>query len=166
MAKRVISIRLNSSSIASAISEMKAYKRWVAEKTQELAKRLADIGCAEAKVRFSGAEYSGQNDAEVSVEAIDNGFRIVAQGRSVFFIEFGAGVYYNGSEPYPEPRPDGVVGIGEYGQGKGKQKAWGFYDDSGALVITHGTPAAMPMLHASRTMRQEIERIAREVFST
>lgn len=166
MARRVITVKLNTRSIKSAISELREYKTWVEQKTLELTRRLAELGAGEAQVRFMGAKYSGANDATVSVEPIDGGYKIVATGGSVFFIEFGAGVYYNGTEPYPEPRPPGVVGIGEYGKGFGKRKAWGFYDDSGNLVITHGTPAAMPMLHASRVMRQEIERIAKEVFST
>lgn len=166
MAKRVIRMKLNMKSIQAAIDELSEYKARVKRKIEELTSRLAEVGAAEAKVRFASAQYEGDNDAGVSVEPIANGYKIVAAGTSVFFIEFGAGVYYNGTEPYPEPRPAGVVGIGEYGQGKGKRMAWGFYDGSGELVITHGTPAAMPMLHASRAMRQEVERIAREVFST
>lgn len=161
----VIDIDLNTKSIDAAIRKVEKYKRWVDSKTQELVKRLAEVGLEEARVRFSGAEYSGENDAEVTVEPIADGFKIVATGQAVFFIEFGAGVYYNGTEPYPEPRPKGISNIGEYGDGKGKRKAWGFYDESGELVITHGTPAAMPMLHASRTMQQEVERIAKEVFA-
>lgn len=161
----VIDIDLNTKSIDAAIRKVEKYKRWVDSKTQELIKRLAEVGLEEARVRFSGAEYSGENDAEVTVEPIADGFKIVATGQAVFFIEFGAGVYYNGTEPYPEPRPKGISNIGEYGDGKGKRKAWGFYDESGELVITHGTPAAMPMLHASRTMQQEVERIAKEVFA-
>lgn len=161
----VIDIDLNTKSIDAAICKVEKYKRWVDSKTQELVKRLAEVGLEEARVRFSGAEYSGENDAEVTVEPIADGFKIVATGQAVFFIEFGAGVYYNGTEPYPEPRPKGISNIGEYGDGKGKRKAWGFYDESGELVITHGTPAAMPMLHASRTMQQEVERIAKEVFA-
>lgn len=162
---KTLTIRLNSKSISSAIKEVRAYKAWVERKTRELAKRLAELGAEEAKVRFAGAQYDGTNDVSVSVKSTDRGFKIVAAGGAVFFIEFGAGVYYNGSEPYPEPRPAGIVGIGEYGQGKGKRKAWGFYDDRGELVITHGTPAAMPMLHAGRVMRQQVEKIAREVFA-
>ena len=161
----VIDIDLNTKSIDAAIRKVEKYKRWVDRKTQELVKRLAEVGLEEARVRFSGAEYSGENDVEVTVEPIADGFKIVATGQAVFFIEFGAGVYYNGTEPYPEPRPKGISNIGEYGDGKGKRKAWGFYDESGELVITHGTPAAMPMLHASRTMQQEVERIAKEVFA-
>lgn len=165
MAKKVITVQLNSKSISAAIKEVRAYKAWAERKTRELAKRLVELGAQEAKVRFSGAQYDGGNDATVSVESIPGGYKIVASGGSVFFIEFGAGVYYNGSEPYPEPRPAGVVGIGEYGKGYGKRKAWGFYDERGELVVTHGTPAAMPMLHAGRTMRQNIEKIAEEVFA-
>ena len=161
----VIDIDLNTKSIDAEIRKVEKYKRWVDRKTQELVKRLAEVGLEEARVRFSSAEYSGENDVEVTVEPIADGFKIVATGQAVFFIEFGAGVYYNGTEPYPEPRPKGISNIGEYGDGKGKRKAWGFYDESGELVITHGTPAAMPMLHASRTMQQEVERIAKEVFA-
>lgn len=165
MAKKVITVRLNSSSISAAIKEVQAYKAWVVRKTQELTAKLAELGAGEAQVRFAGAQYDGDNDVSVSVEATDKGYKIVAAGGAVFFIEFGAGVYYNGSEPYPEPRPAGIVGIGEYGKGLGKRKAWGFYDDRGDLVVTHGNPAAMPMLHASRTMRQNVAKIAKEVFS-
>ncbi|OUN08348.1 hypothetical protein B5G43_02920 [Flavonifractor sp. An92] len=165
MAKRVLTVQLNSKSISSALKEVRAYKAWVDRKTKELARKLARIGAAETRVRFAGAQYDGVKDASVSVERIQDGYKIVASGGSVFFLEFGAGVYYNGAEPYPEPRPAGVVGIGQYGKGKGKQKAWGFYDDRGELVVTHGTPAAMPMLHAGREMRQQIEQVAREVFA-
>lgn len=165
MAKNTITISLGSKSISKAIKEVKAYKKWIGSKANELTRRLAEIGASEAKVRFGGAQYDGVNDSTVKVEPTTDGYRIVASGGSVFFIEFGAGVYYNGSEPYPEPRPTGVSKIGEYGKGYGKRKAWGFYDESGELVITHGNPAAMPMYHASRTIQQEVERIAREVFA-
>ena len=37
----------------------------------------------------------------VDVEPIDGGYAIVAKGQAVAFIEFGAGVYHNPSEPYP-----------------------------------------------------------------
>ena len=165
MAKRVVSVKLGSGSIGDAITKLREYKTWSQRKATELARRLAELGEGEAKVRFAGAEYDGEKDVSIKVKQIPGGYSIQANGSAVFFIEFGAGVYYNGSEPYPEPRPSGIVGIGEYGQGKGKQKAWGFYDSSGELVITHGTPAAMPMLRANSLMRQNIERIAKEVFS-
>ena len=64
------------------------------------------------------------------------------------------------------PRPDGIVGIGEYGQGKGKQKSWGYYDDTGELVVTHGNPATLAMWYATQEMEREVIRIAKEVFGS
>ena len=104
------------------------------------------------------------NDSSVTLETIAGGYCIKAEGKAVAFIEFGAGVYHNSGEPYPKPRPDGIVGIGQYGKGLGKRQAWGFKDDSGELVITHGNPAAMPMWYASEEMRKNILKIAKEVF--
>lgn len=109
---------------------------------------------------------TGENDASVTVERTARGYRIVASGRAVAFIEFGAGVYHNGAEPYPAPpgRPDGVAAIGEYGQGKGKRQGW-VYKDGGAARFTRGNPAAMPLYYAGREMERQIARIAREVFT-
>lgn len=163
MSKKTITMTLGASSIDKAIKELKTYQAWVKQKTVELTERLATIGAMEATIRFSRAYYDGENDASVSVEPIPNGWKIVASGKDVCFLEFGAGVYFNGSEQYPD-RPAEISKIGEYGQGKGKQDTWGFYDSGGDLVLTHGTPAAMPMLHASRVMEQEVLRIAQEVF--
>ena len=128
--------------------------------------RLGEIGVREASVRFTTAIYDGVNDSSVSLETISDGYCIKAEGKAVAFIEFGAGVYHNPGEPYPKPRPTGIVGIGEYGKGRGKRQAWGFKDDSGNLVITHGNPAAMPMWYASEEMRNNILKIAKEVFGT
>ena len=164
VAKRVIKMSLSAESIDNAIAELKAYKRLVEIKTNELLEELAKIGVREASVRFTTAIYDGVNDSSVTLNDIPGGYSIVAEGKAVAFIEFGAGVYHNPGEPYPNPRPDGIVGIGEYGKGLGKRQAWGFTDDSGELVITHGNPAAMPMWYASEEMRDKILKIAKEVF--
>jgi hypothetical protein len=161
-----INFSLSESSISQAIKEAKAYKKWVDEKTKLLIEKLALIGAQEASVRFAGAIYDGNNDVEVTVSPIENGWQISAKGQAVAFLEFGAGVYHNPSEPYPNPRPDGIVGIGEYGQGKGKQKSWGYYDDTGELVVTHGNPATLAMWYATQEMEREVIRIAKEVFGS
>ena len=155
---------LSTSSIEDAIKQLKSYRDSLDAKKDKLLKRLGEIGVREASVRFTTAMYDGINDSSVSLETNKNGYVIVAKGHAVAFIEFGAGVYHNSGEPYPDPRPDGIVGIGEYGKGHGKRQAWGFKDDSGELVITHGNPAAMPMWYASEEMRNSILKIAKEVF--
>ena len=161
---KVIKMSLSTKSIGQAIKELKAFRDSLEQRKEQLLEELANIGVREASVRFTTAIYDGVNDSDVTLETIANGYQIVASGKAVAFIEFGAGVYHNPTEPYPNPRPDGIVGIGEYGHGYGKRQAWGFKDDSGELVITHGNPAAMPMWYASEEMRNSILKIARRVF--
>jgi hypothetical protein len=155
---------LDQQDIKRAIKELKAYKKKFLEDERELIKRLAEIGLKEASVRFTTAMYDGVNDVSVRLDETKNGYVIVADGKAVAFIEFGAGVYHNTSEPYPNPRPQGIVGIGEYGKGYGKRKAWGYKDENDELVITRGNPAAMPMWYASEEMKNSILKIVKEVF--
>lgn len=161
---KVIKMGLSASSIDDAIKELKVFRDSLERKKDRLLEELAKIGVREASVRFTTAMYDGNNDSHVTLEPNINGYAIVARGHAVAFIEFGSGVYHNSGEPYPNPRPAGIVGIGEYGKGYGKRQAWGFKDDSGDLVITHGNPAAMPMWYASEEMRSKILKIAQEVF--
>ena len=167
VAKRVIKMSLSTESIANAIAELKAYRDSIEVKKNKLLKELANIGVKEASVRFTAAIYDGVNDVGVTAETTSNGYCIKAKGKAVAFIEFGAGVYYNPTGPYyPLEKPEGIVGIGEYGYGRGKRKAWGYPDGSGGVKITHGNPAAMPMWYASKEMQSKILKIAKEVFGT
>jgi hypothetical protein len=147
-----------------AIQELKRFKQEFLEREKRLIEGLAEIGIKEASVRFTTAMYDGVNDVSVHLDKTNNGYVIVAEGKAVAFIEFGAGVYHNGSEPYPNPRPDGIVGIGEYGEGHGKRKAWGYLDENGELVITRGNPAAMPMWYASEEIKNSVLKVVKEVF--
>lgn len=164
VAKRVISMTVSSSSIKDAINELKTYRDSLDAKTDKLLEELAYIGVKEASIRFTTAIYDGVNDSSVTLETIKNGYCIKAEGRAVAFIEFGAGVYHNPGEPYPNARPAGIVGIGEYGKGYGKRQAWGFRNEAGEVVVTHGNPAAMPMWYASEEMRSAIKDKFLEVF--
>ena len=161
---KVIKMSLSTSSIRDGIQELKAFRKSLDNKKGELLKRLGEIGVREASVRFTTAMYDGVNDSHVSLETTDNGYKIVASGHAVAFIEFGSGVYHNTGDPYPNPRPEGIVGIGEYGKGYGKRQTWVYRDEAGEKVFTHGNPAAMPMWYASEEMRSKITQIAKEVF--
>lgn len=176
---RKIVVELSKEAIDKAIRELNDYKEWVNRKTKELLEQLSLIGIQEASIRFSGAQYDGTNDTQLKTEESFDGtnyvYTIIAAGQAVCFIEFGAGVYYN-SAGYPLAKPPGVVGIGEYGKGKGKQNTWAYYGENpgsngvlyqsakGSVVITHGNPAAMPMYYAGSEMKQKILSIAKEVF--
>lgn len=164
MKKTVINLNLSATSIDDAMKSLDAFKQDLRRKEEKLLKALGEIGVKEASVRFTTAMYDGTNNVSVKLDTTKNGYAIVAEGQAVAFIEFGAGVYHNTSEPYPNPRPTGIVGIGEYGQGKGKRKAWGYKNENDELVITRGNPAAMPMWYASEEIKNSILKIAKEVW--
>ena len=164
MRKTIIKTTLDKQEIDRAIRELKAYKQAFLKREKDLLEGLAEIGLKEASVRFTTAMYDGTNDVSVHLDTTNDGYAIVADGKAVAFIEFGAGVYHNTSEPYPNPRPSGVVGIGEYGKGMGKRKAWGYKNENDEVVITRGNPAAMPMWYASEEIKNSVLKVVREVF--
>ena len=172
MAKKRISIGLSEKDIDRAIKELEQYKRGLDKKLQRFTEGLAMLGLREASIRFTTAMYDGVNDVSVWLNNSGNAYVIEAKGEAVAFIEFGSGVYHNTSEPYPNPRPEGIVGIGEYGDGKGKRRAWFYEGEPGSsgevqkngIVKTRGNPAAMPMWYATEEMRKSITKLAREVF--
>lgn len=172
MAKKIIKIDLDTRSINKALRELEKFKQEILDKEKQFLKALAEIGVQEASIRFTTAIYDGINDVTVTLDDFDGGYVIKAEGAAVAFIEFGSGVYHNAGEPYPNPRPDGIVGIGEFGKGRGKRRAWYYKGEPGTngevqkngVVKTRGNPAAMPMWYASEEMKRSILQIAREVF--
>ena len=172
MGKTVISVKLSEKGIDDAIKQLERYKQEFLKKEKKLLEGLANIGVREASIRFTTAMYDGVNDVTVSLDKTATGYAIVAKGKAVAFIEFGSGVYHNSGEPYPNPRPEGIVGIGEFGAGKGKRRAWYYKGEPGSsgeiqksgVVKTRGNPAAMPMWYASEEMKKSILQVVREVF--
>lgn len=173
MGNKVISVSLSESGIEKAIQELLAYKQEIIRKTELLRQKVAARLADEARSGFNGAivDYlTGKNsprlaDVNVTVDDRDNVSVVVAEGEDAVWVEFGAGVYHNGSvgsSPHPKGAELGFT-IGGYGKGNGKKEIWGFYDD-GELRLTHGTPARMPMSQAMNTIINDIVSIAREVF--
>lgn len=174
MSKKVISFGLSESEIDSAIKELESYKQDILRKCDILRERIADKIAEYARRGFDSSvvddltkESGGARKANVSV-SVENGDNIsviIATGEDAIWVEFGAGVYHNGSagsSPHPKASELGFT-IGGYGKGMGKKQVWGFYED-GELRLTHGTPAVMPMYNAMKTVCDEIADIAREVF--
>ena len=165
MKKAVISLSVSEKGIDKAVQDLKRFEQDILKKANALIEALAKIGLKEASVRFTTAMYDGINDTSVRLDETKTGYSIVADGKAVAFIEFGAGVYHNSAEPYPNPRPEGVAGIGEYGKGYGKRNAWGFKDENDNLIVTRGNPAAMPMWYASEEIKHSVLKVVKEVFA-
>lgn len=171
MNKKVIKVGLSESSINSAIKEIEKYKQDFQYKIQIFRKKVAERLARLAQDGFNNAVaddwLSGQAPApnvKVTVEEQGGISLVVASGSDAVFIEFGAGVYHNGSvgtSPHPNNQN---LKIGEYGKGQGSKPTWGFMDNSGELHITHGVRAQMPLYTASRLIAFEIQELIKEVF--
>lgn len=176
MGKKVITFGLSESEISRALKELAEYKQEILRKTELLREKVADRLADEARSGFNGAIVDEQilkggsaspKYAQVDVSADNRGSVtvVVASGEDAVWVEFGAGVYFNGS-PGSSPHPRGAelgMTIGGFGKGNGKKETWGFYED-GELKLSRGTPARMPMSRAVTTVCNDIQEIAREVF--
>ena len=174
---KVISLRLSTASINNAIKELNAYRSSLDDKCARLAHAIAERIRWSAESGFSSAVASDifvggtPTMADVSVTVEDSGKLcvVIASGTDAVFIEFGAGVYHNGAAG-SSPHPLGQsldFRIGEYGKGMGKKRAWNLPGSTHKTpVLTHGTPAAMPMYHGVQEVVSEIADLARGVFAT
>lgn len=172
---KVITMTLDPSSIDAAIDQLRAYEMRLTLKCQELSERLALFIAKDASAVFNSAVAEDRMAegivtgwVEVTVENHGTMTIVIASGHDAVFMEFGAGVYYNGSvgtSPNPLGEQLGFT-IGSYGKGNGAKEVWAYEDGAGQLHLTHGTPASMPLYRAVQSVSRDIVRIAREVFST
>lgn len=170
-----IKVRLGKAS--EAIKELESFKKNLNVKIKIFCERLAEIGVETASVRFKTAQYDGTNDVIVQSPRWEGNKLVVsAKGNSVTFIEFGTGIRY--TEIHPKAAEMGAV-RGAYGKGKGNRDTWGYYGETGTngklirelgdgtpVVLTHGNPPARAMYEASKEMRANIAKIAKEVFGS
>ena len=171
MAKK-ISISMSSKSIQNAIKEIEAYKRQFIDRNELFVRRLAELGIPVIDQNIAVAQ--GDSDKNHNTYIKINSFgsyseaKLVVEGKDMLFIEFGAGVHYNGSagtSPHPKGEEFGYT-IGSYGKGQGSKDFWFYYADTGEAVMSHGTQSTMPVYKASMEIIHNIRRIAREVFGS
>lgn len=165
-------IKVSLDEIENAIKEFEQYEKDMLNKIEIFRQRLADEINDEAQSLFNSSIVNdlingSSRSAEVTVTTTHkkNVSVVIAYGTDAIWVEFGAGVYHNGSVG-SSPHPMGVelgYTIGSYGKGRGKGKAWGYYED-GELKITRGTPATMPMYNAMKSIIAKADSIAREVW--
>lgn len=170
--KKTIRINLSPSSINDARQELAHMKSWLIEKNEEFVRKLADKGFSiiENQIQIAQGDSDKSHYTHVEINRFQTyaQARLVVEGKDILFIEFGAGVHYNGaagSSPHPEGVKYGYT-IGSYGRGLGKNDYW-FYRDGGALQKSYGTQATMPVYTAYKTLadKDTFLRIAEEVFN-
>lgn len=152
------------------LKKLRLYEGSLINKQRELLERLSEIGIRTASVRFSQAQYDGENDVVVSSspEWIDeNRLFLTASGKAVLFIEFGSGAKYGYGHPAGE-KMGYVPGSWSDNEEKGGRHHW--QDENGWYYehekISHGNPPARAMYDAAKEMRADILRIAKEVYGS
>lgn len=167
------------SSLEKLKRELMEYRDSLQEKTDLFVKRLAEAGIPVIDEKMAQANFTvdekgirSGSDTNHNTYVKLNAFgdysqaTLVVEGADLLFIEFGSGVHYNGAagtSPHPKGAEFGYT-IGSYGDGHGRQDTWGYIDDSGSLVLTHGTEATMPMYSAYLKIMEDYIDIAKEVF--
>ena len=169
----IITYELSEESINQAIKQLEQYKKDIHNKTELLRQKVVEMLAEEIQQGFNGAIVDDiigspkQADVRVSIDNKGDITLVIADGEDAVWVEFGAGVYYNGtagSSPHPKGAEMGFT-IGDFGKGNGKKRTWGYYDEDGNLNVTHGTLALMPMSRAMITVCNNIQEIAKEVFA-
>lgn len=154
-------------SINEAIKALKTYKQKVYEKLERLTQVLADNGVVVAK-SWLGATQGDSLQAKVGLE-IDNDGNICRaiihlSGKDALFVEFGAGFYYNSTDP-PHAEEFGY-GVGTYNPSS--DNAWnpdGWYYWTGTERIhSYGTEGTYPLYHAAENIRNNCIIKALEIF--
>ncbi len=153
--------------VADAVRDLNLYTAWVKRKTEALARRLAEYGLKRVEVGYNAALYDGTKHILLYVEQrSENEFAIIADGSTVLILEFGAGVRYGSGHPL----------AGQFGFGPGtypNQKhainpGYWYYtgEDGTGHHYSAGNAPSMVMYLTGMELEREVERIAREVFST
>lgn len=168
-----ITIELSTKGINQAIREFNEYKKEYTSRTKslrgkmdEVCRRLAELGAIEARKLFykAASAETGNGNVSVSVEKTPNGYKIVAKGEDVYFIEFGtgdaAGMYYGDGLP----ETDIPIYPGSYSErNAARYSTYGYWFYNGEIMSS--TDSYMPMFYAGKKIRKNARRVMKEVFS-
>lgn len=167
---RKIKLRLSTQSVEDAIRQLEEYKVSLRFKVSLFVQKLAELGIQTIESNKYSYGDSDFNDLRSYVWLDEMGDTVKAtlilSGKDVAFIEFGAGVHYNGGgSPNPLGQQLGMT-IGSYGLGNGLNDSWVYHDDeTNQFVTSYGTKAAMPMYQADQEIRNNFLSVAKEVFN-
>lgn len=155
---KTITVELSVDSCQKAIKELERYEREIKPKLDEVCRRLAEIGAQEAMANLK--HVHGNDDATIlPVAPIENGYKIVMQGKDVYFVEFGTG-------DMVDPHYSNVsvlVAPGSWSETHAKQyMTYGFWFYKGEQL--EGTEAQKPMYYAEKAIRENARRVKDEVF--
>lgn len=169
---KTIDIALSDKSIQKAIKRLESYKKNLAKNNRTFVDELGALGEGYVKANSQSTDNDPGSTSRRTIQHGDTATSdVVWSGEQVKFIEFGAGVYFNGnvdSSPHPKGVSMGML-IGKYGHdgdkeySKGARRAWVKPDGT----WTNGTQAMMPMwkaINANDGIKSKVGDVGRKVF--
>ena len=174
MARRKRAYPLSVDGINRLVSDLEEYKRWLLSKTEQLLNELSSRGIKTASKRVRSAQGDSDKNvafvSDISYSGNSVILTITAEGEDILFIEFGAGIHYNGGQsmlgksPHPWGEEMGYA-IGKFPKGRrgyslGRFDSWTKPDGEESF----GTGATMPMLGAMETIYAELNSACKKVF--
>ena len=150
--------------------DIRKYRLSLPDKCEEFTRRLSEIGLQKAKSILIEHVDTGETLGSLRIENDSDGkvsrMAVVVESGAILFLEFGAGIKYS-KTVNPKAKELGY-GPGTY-PAKGEKhwddpNGWWYQDDNGEWKHTFGTKACMPMYNASVEMRNQVAKIAKEVF--
>ena len=168
-----IKVKLTPRSIGDFIKTLKSYEKWLNKKRDEICEKLAMYGVTSASIKFARSIYTGDKDFKVTLKKIDNGYKVLANGESVLFIEFGAGAKYGYGHPdVQEYGPGTYPGAGHWDDPNG----WWFPTNNPNFIKhidrdgqgwghSYGNVPNAPMYNTLKELEEQLPHIIKEVFS-
>lgn len=159
MAKKIVIDPFDPKSVGFAIVELIRFQAWLKQKCDELCKVLAtDYALYTVANEFG---YTEGGEVVCYVEEIEHGYRIVAEGRGVFVLEYGAGDPA-GSGPILGTAPVGAYPGAYSDTHAGTYRAWVDAGRPGQYYYERQPRAGM--YYAFRAANDAVQRVAEEVF--
>lgn len=166
-----VTLRLRNDEINALINRIENKKKTLTDKSREFVERLSLIGIPVIQENINFALGDADKSHETQIILSEKGgiqtATLQVSGEDILFIEFGAGVHFNGN-PHGSPHPKGKefgYTIGDFSdKHHGLQDSWWYTDESGNSHYSQGTQATMPMYKAAMEIRKEMIAIAKEIF--
>lgn len=165
MSKKIFKTDLSVSGIKALQKQLQDYQKDLTKKCEEFVRRLAEKGVEIAKMKITDydAIYTGELLASINSEqgaVIQNGAKWIIYTNCPWakFVEFGTGVVGERS-----PHPDTSIIGWKYDVNEHGEKGW-FYFRDGEWHWTKGMPSRPFMFETAMELRQEIVKVAKEVF--
>lgn len=160
--RKKISFTLGKQSIRKAIKELENYKKDIQKKMDILCDRLSALGATTVSLSYARVvpfvSDNGGKDYEINVRQEGNHWIISANGSDVLFLEYGAGDRYGWGHPEPNGFGPGTYpGVGHWDDPKGWHTPKG--------QKSYGNPPSAGMYFAKKDMREQLKKIAEEVFN-